>query len=103
MEKKCGDKRNSFGTEVVHFFNIRVALDKVIKRRAIKYSGICDKLAGFRKKSQAHDRPFRNFRALSLRYSPTGPFTIYEPQNQEIGEFCVVQERRVIDIEVPKR
>ena len=30
---------------------------------------------------------------MTWRY-PTNPYTILEPQDQEIGEFCVVQERR---------
>ena len=33
---------------------------------------------------------------------PTGPFTILEPKDQEIGEFYEVQERRATDIEAPK-
>ena len=33
---------------------------------------------------------------------PTGLFTIYEPQYQEIGEFFIVQERRKTDFEALK-
>ena len=33
---------------------------------------------------------------------PTDIFTIPEPQDQEIGEFFVVQERRATDYEAPK-
>ena len=32
----------------------------------------------------------------------TGPFTILQPQDQEIGEFYSVQERRSTDFEAPK-
>ena len=33
---------------------------------------------------------------------PTNPFTISEPQDQEIVEFYVVQERRATDFVAPK-
>ena len=33
--------------------------------------------------------------------NPTGPFTILGPQNQEIGEFYTIQERRATDLEAP--
>ena len=33
---------------------------------------------------------------------PTDPFTIPEPQSQEIDTFCVVQERRATDFKAPK-
>ena len=33
---------------------------------------------------------------------PTGLFTISEPQNLEIGELCVFQERRAADLKAPK-
>ena len=33
---------------------------------------------------------------------PTDPFTILEPQNQEISEFHVVQEERATDFEDQK-
>ena len=33
---------------------------------------------------------------------PTGPFTILEPQHQEIGEFCEVKERRATYFEAQK-
>ena len=33
---------------------------------------------------------------------PTNPFTILEPQDQEIGEFYVVQERHMTDFKAPK-
>ena len=33
---------------------------------------------------------------------PTDPFTIFEPQNQEIGTSYVVQERRATEFEVVK-
>ena len=29
-----------------------------------------------------------------VTFFPTGPFTILEPDDQEIIEFCLVQERR---------
>ena len=35
-------------------------------------------------------------------FLPTNPFTILEPQDQEIGELYVVQERRATDFEAPK-
>ena len=35
-------------------------------------------------------------------YNPTNIFPILEPQDQEIGEFYVVQERRATDFEAPK-
>ena len=34
--------------------------------------------------------------------SPTNPFTVLEPQDQEIGEFYVAQECRVTDFGAPK-
>ena len=34
--------------------------------------------------------------------SPTNHFTILEPQDQEIGEFYLVQERRGTDFKAPK-
>ena len=37
----------------------------------------------------------------SLQTYPTGPFTILEPQDQEISKFCVGQERRVTDLVAP--
>ena len=37
-----------------------------------------------------------------LLYFPTSPFTILEPQDQEIGEFYVIQERRATDFEASK-
>ena len=33
---------------------------------------------------------------------PTGPFTIAEPQDQEISEIYVVHKRRTSDFEAPK-
>ena len=36
------------------------------------------------------------------RESPTNPFIILEPRDQEIGEFYVVEERRATDFEAPK-
>ena len=36
------------------------------------------------------------------KYLPTNTFTVLEPQDQEIGECYVVQERRVTDFEAPK-
>ena len=39
---------------------------------------------------------------LIIQPYPTGPFTIFEPQDQEIAEFYVVRERRTIDFEAPK-
>ena len=41
----------------------------------------------------------RNF--LSL-HRPTNLFTILEPQDQEICEFCVVQKRRATDFDASK-
>ena len=35
----------------------------------------------------------------AMKEDPPGPFTILEPQDQEIGEFAVVQERRAADFE----
>ena len=35
-------------------------------------------------------------------HSPTNTFTISEPQDQEISEFYVVQDRRATDSEAPK-
>ena len=35
------------------------------------------------------------------RAPPTGPFTISEPQNQEISEFVLVQKSRATDYEAP--
>ena len=32
----------------------------------------------------------------------TNPFTILEPQDQKIGEFYVVHDRRATDLEAPK-
>ena len=39
---------------------------------------------------------------FSVRLYPTGPFAISEPQDQEIGEFYVVQKRRATDFDDPK-
>ena len=33
---------------------------------------------------------------------PAGPFTISEPENPEIGEFYIFQERRAVDLVTPK-
>ena len=33
---------------------------------------------------------------------PTGPFTIFEPYDQEIGDFYVAQKRRRTDFEASK-
>ena len=41
--------------------------------------------------------------SIHLYYSvPTNPFTILEPQDQEIGEFYVVQKLLATDLEAPK-
>ena len=48
-------------------------------------------------------RTFHNFRATKSGDGlspPTGPFTIQEPQEQEIGEAYVIQECRATDFEV---
>ena len=38
-----------------------------------------------------------------LQYNyPTGPFTISEPRDQDVNEFCMVQERHATDFEAPK-
>ena len=37
-----------------------------------------------------------------MRKDPTGPVTILQPQDKEIGEFYVIQERRAMDFEAPK-
>ena len=39
---------------------------------------------------------FQNDLSLT-KNTPTGPFTKLELQDQEIGEFCVAQERRATD------
>ena len=36
------------------------------------------------------------------QYNPTNLFTILKPQDQEIGEFYVVQECHATDFEAPK-
>ena len=33
---------------------------------------------------------------------PNGPFTILQPRDQEIGEFCEVQDSRTTDVKAPK-
>ena len=38
----------------------------------------------------------------SLESYPTNPSTIVEPEDQEIGEFYVVQEHRATDFEASK-
>ena len=43
--------------------------------------------------SQSHANRFKK--------GSTGPFTILEPSDQEIGELYVVQERRMADFEAP--
>ena len=43
-----------------------------------------------------------NYQTYIPVHIPTGPFTISEPQDQEIGEFLVVQERRKTGFEAPK-
>ena len=43
-----------------------------------------------------------NKTGIRVCLSPTGTFTILEPQNQEIGEFYVVHERRVMDFDARK-
>ena len=35
-------------------------------------------------------------------YNPTYPFTILEPQDQEIGQIYVAHDRRTTDFEAPK-
>ena len=40
--------------------------------------------------------------AVVLDKVPTSPFTTFEPQNPQIDEFCVVQERRATDFKAPK-
>ena len=39
---------------------------------------------------------------LAAYIYPTSPFTILEPQDQDIVEFYVVQERRATDFKAPK-
>ena len=39
---------------------------------------------------------------VNLLFHPTGPFTVFEPQDQEVGKFYVVQERRTTDFEASK-
>ena len=39
---------------------------------------------------------------LELKKSPANPFSDSGPRNQEIGQFYVVQERRVTEFEAPK-
>ena len=36
------------------------------------------------------------------RMIPTNPFTILQPQDQEIGELYVAQKHRATDFEAPK-
>ena len=51
---------------------------------------------------------FHNFRVLNAALpnpsvkSPTNPFTVLELQDQEIGEFHGVQERRATDFEAER-
>ena len=42
-----------------------------------------------------------NMQTMETR-DPTNPFTMLEPQDQEIGEFYVLQERRATDFEASK-
>ena len=58
-----------------------------------------------------HWKPFLTEQAVQFRHwasplctqFPDRPLhKISEPQNQEIGEFCLVHERRAIDFEAPK-
>ena len=37
-----------------------------------------------------------------VRYNTTDPFSIWEPRNQEIGEFNIVQKHRATDLEALK-
>ena len=46
--------------------------------------------------------PFFRVRRLFESKSPADPFTISEPQNQEIGKFYVVQDGLGTDLEAPK-
>ena len=39
----------------------------------------------------------------SIRLFPTGPFTVLKSQDQEIIEFCAVQERRERDSELSSK
>ena len=43
-----------------------------------------------------------SFIGLYINSNPTGPFTILEPCDQEIGDFCAVRKRRARDVEGPK-
>ena len=47
-------------------------------------------------------RPSLSFLFFSLAFFPTDPFTILKSHDQEIAEFCVVQERRKTYFEAPK-
>ena len=49
---------------------------------------------------QRLSRDFKNVQRCSI--IPTGPFTNFEPQDQEIGEFYVIQERRTTNFEAQK-
>ena len=46
--------------------------------------------------------PYMKNKPIPVLYNPTSPFTILEPQDQEIGKFCVGQERRATDFKAPK-
>ena len=67
----------------------------------------CERVGRAFKCIRKEKRRKRQFRILLALYStgflyPTGPFTIEEPQYQEIDEFHVVQARQVTDFEVLK-
>ena len=70
---------------------------------------ISDILCGKEKKERIHPEVEDVFLSL-LHYTPvtdktrypTDPFTILEPQDQKIGEFYKVQERRSMGFKTPK-
>ena len=43
-----------------------------------------------------------NYTSEARVRNPTGPFTILEPKDQEIGKFHAIQEGHTMDFEAPK-
>ena len=39
----------------------------------------------------------------AIKKNPTGPFTILEPQSQEIGELYIAQKHRLLSSKIVKR
>ena len=84
---------------------LRHASTKSTRKTGFSFVFVWGEKAGYFCKRWTESSKLNNVEYVIICWAnnfPTVPFPILEPHDQEIGEFYVVQKRRVTDFEAPK-